>query len=86
MTVYKIIKVSKDILYAIELYQVREVLEIPGKVQKILDLILDSKGEWLKDNHKFVLILEDFFGSLAKTSPAKTFCPSLIDNIESGTK
>ena len=60
--VYKIIKVSKDILYAIELYQVREVLEIPGKVQKILDLILDSKGEWLKDNHKFVLILEDFFG------------------------
>ena len=60
--VYKVKKLSKHVLYAIKLYQVREVLEISGKVQAILNLILDTKGEWLEKNHKFVLILEDFYG------------------------
>ena len=31
-------------------------------------------------------VLEVSFGNRANTSPADTFCPSLIDKIESGTK
>ena len=60
--VYPIVKMSKQTLHAMKPHQVREVPEIPGKVQAILYLIEDSKGRWLSANHKYVLVLEDFYG------------------------
>ena len=60
--VYPIIKVDKHELYAMEPHQVREVMEIPNKVQSILNHILDTKGRWLDENFHYVLILKDFLG------------------------
>ena len=60
--VYPIQKVDKHKLYAIQPHQVREVMEIPNKVQSILNHILDTKGRWLDENFHYVLILKDFYG------------------------
>ena len=60
--VYPVLKQDKNLLYDIPVYQVREVPEIPGKVKKISTMITDTKGTWLEDNHKYVLVLEDFDG------------------------
>ena len=49
--------------------------------------LLASKSSATLGNPPVIsLVLEVSLGSLAKTSPADIFCPSLTDKIVSGTK
>ena len=43
-------------------FQTRLVPEEPGLVSKLKLLDEDTKGKWIRDNHKGVLALEDFYG------------------------
>ena len=53
----------KEVWHAMERFQTRLVPEEPGLVSEINLHIEDSKGQWIKDNHRGVLVLEDYYGS-----------------------
>ena len=51
-----------------------------------LGRLASNKSATLGNPPVISFVFEVSLGNRAKTSPALTFCPSLTDNIESGTK
>lgn len=52
----------KEEWHAMERFQTRKVPEEPGLVSKISLRIEDTKGQWIKNNHRGVLALKDYYG------------------------
>ena len=46
----------------IERFQTRLISEVPGLISRLKLLIEDTKGRWIIDNHKGVLVLENYYG------------------------
>lgn len=52
----------KEEWHATKRFQTRKVPEEPGLVSAIGIHIEDTKGQWIKDNHRGVLALKDYYG------------------------